>query len=118
MADWESKGLSNEKNNPLFAENDRLSPKLAQMNNSRIKIEFKGSCFKRDKAYSKLYTPNHVPNLFIVYKLDKQSQDLNGEFTVKDCLFGAAKLTKNADPDKCSYSGYGVGFDSRSIFSI
>ena len=29
MADWESKGLSNEKNNPLFAENDRLSPKLA-----------------------------------------------------------------------------------------
>ena len=28
MADWESKGLSNEKNNPLFAENDSLSPKL------------------------------------------------------------------------------------------
>ena len=28
MVDWESKGLSNEKNNPLFAENDSLSPKL------------------------------------------------------------------------------------------
>ena len=24
------------------------------------------------------------------------------------------KLTKNADPDKYKYSGYGIGFDSRS----
>ena len=28
------------------------------------------------------------------------------------------KITKNADPDKYSYSGYGVGFDSYSLFSI
>ena len=37
---------------------------------------------------------------------------------MKDCLFGSVKLTKNADPDKYKYSGYGIGFDSRSEFSL
>ena len=32
-------------------------------------------------------------------------------FTLKHCLFGFVKLTKNADPDK-----YGIGLDSRSKF--
>ena len=35
-----------------------------------------------------------------------------------DCLFGVVKLTKNANPNKCTYSGYETGFDSRSLFSI
>ena len=26
-------------------------------------------------------------------------------------------ITKNADPDKCKYSDYSIGFDSRSEFS-
>ena len=33
-------------------------------------------------------------------------------------LFRSVKLTKYADPDKCKYSGYGIGFDSRSEFSL
>ena len=57
-------------------------------------------------------------NLFIVYELDRWSRELNTDFTLKYCLFGAVKLTKNADPDKCKYSGYGLGFDSRSEFSL
>ena len=44
---------------------------------------------------------------------------LSGNFTLKDCLFGAAKLTKNTGPDKYSYSGYDIGFGSRSpLFSF
>ena len=31
-------------------------------------------------------------------------------------MFGAVKLTKNVDVDKCKYSGYGTGFDSRETF--
>ena len=31
---------------------------------------------------------------------------------------GFVKLTKNADPDKFKYSGYAIGFDSRSEFSL
>ena len=38
--------------------------------------------------------------------------------TLKGCLFGAITFTKNADIDKYKYSGYGIGFDRRSIFSF
>ena len=33
-------------------------------------------------------------------------------------MFGAVKLTKNADPDKYKYTGYIIGFYSRSEFSL
>ena len=33
-------------------------------------------------------------------------------------MFGNVKITKNADPDKYSYSGYGIGFDYCSFLSI
>ena len=38
--------------------------------------------------------------------------------TIKNCLFGAVTLTKNADIDKYRYSGYGIGFDRTSSFSF
>ena len=39
-------------------------------------------------------------------------------FTLQNCLFGSVKLTKNADPDKYKYSGYAIGYDSPSEFSL
>ena len=42
----------------------------------------------------------------------------NNDHTLKNCLFGAVTLTKNADIDKYGYSGYGIGFDRRSSFSF
>ena len=33
-------------------------------------------------------------------------------------MFDAIKLAINADSDKYSYAGYGIGFDSRSLFSL
>ena len=42
----------------------------------------------------------------------------NNDHTVKDSLFGAVTLTKNADIDKYQYSGYGIGFDRRGSFSF
>ena len=32
-------------------------------------------------------------------------------------MFGAVKLTKNADIDKYKYSGYGIGFDGKEFYS-
>ena len=55
---------------------------------------------------------------FIAYELDTWSQDLNSNFTLKHYLFGGVKLGKNADINKCVYSGYGNGFDLCSIFSL
>ena len=72
--------MSNEKFTPLFTSNERLSPKLVRMNNSRMRLEFKGICLKQDKAP---FTPNNVVKLYIAYKLNVWSQDLNAEFTLK-----------------------------------
>ena len=38
--------------------------------------------------------------------------------TLKNCLFGAVTLTKNADIEKYGYSSYVIGFDRRSSFSF
>ena len=42
----------------------------------------------------------------------------NNHPTLKNCLFGAVTLTRNANIDKYGYSGYGIGFDRRSSFSF
>ena len=56
-------------------------------------------------------------NIYIVYELIASSSHFNDP-TLKNCLFGAVTLTKNADIDKYGYSGYGIGFDRRSSFSF
>ena len=54
-------------------------------------------------------------NIYIVYELRTSSSTINDP-TLKNCLFVAVTLTKNADIDKYRYSGYGIGFDRRSSF--
>ena len=43
---------------------------------------------------------------------------VNTDFTLKNCLHGSVKISKNADPDKYKYSFYYIGFYSRSEFSF
>ena len=78
-------------------------------------LVFKENCLKQKKCnlYSSWY--NYC---FIVYESDTWSQDLSSDFTLKDCLYGGVKLAKNAYLDKCVYNDYGIGFDSRSEFSL
>ena len=57
-------------------------------------------------------------NFFITYEIDSWPRDLKTEFTLGGCLFGGVKFTKNDDPDKCSYSGYGIGFDTHIEYSL
>ena len=57
-------------------------------------------------------------NLCIFNKLNIWLQYLNAEFTLKDCLFGNVRITKNIDLNKYSYSGSGIGFDSHSLISL
>ena len=51
------------------------------------------------------------------YELCASSSHSNNP-TLKNCLFGAVNLTKNADIDKYGCSGYGIGFDRKSGFSF
>ena len=55
--------------------------------------------------------------VYIVYELGASSSH-NNDPTLKNCLFGAVTLTKNADIDKYGYSGHGIGFERRSSFSF
>ena len=50
-------------------------------------------------------------NINIVY--DLKSNLKNFDPTLENGLFGAIKLTKNADIDKYEYAEYGTGIDSK-----
>ena len=56
-------------------------------------------------------------NIYIVYEL-VASTSHSSDPTLKNCLFGAVTLTKNANIEKYKYSGYGIGFDRGSRFSF
>ena len=56
-------------------------------------------------------------NIYIVYKLRASSFHVDDPI-LKNCLFGAVTLTKNADTDKYWHSGYGIGFDRRGRCSF
>ena len=62
--------------------------------------------------------PKKVINLYISYALNPQLRNLNTDFTLGNCLFGSAKLTKNTDLGKYKYNCRGIGFDSRSEFLL
>ena len=66
---------------------------------------------------SHILTHKKIVNIYIVYELAASSSH-DSDTTIKNCLFGAVTLTKNADIEKYKYSGYGVGFDRRSSFSF
>ena len=51
-----------------------------------------------------------VVNLYVVYKITN-FHGIDSYPTLENAIFGAVKLTKNADIDTYRYSGYGIGFD-------
>ena len=87
FSEWESKELSNEKFTCPCIANVSVSPKRVWMNNTKIRLKFKGSCLKQEDTAP--FTPNNVVNLFIVYELDSFLSYLNSDFTLGGCLFGS-----------------------------
>ena len=56
-------------------------------------------------------------NVYIVYEISK-TINVSDYPTLENCLFGALKLTKNADINKYGCYGYGIGFDRHGSFSF
>ena len=81
---------------------------------SKTRVEFNGSCLKQDKI---TFNHGNVVNIYIVYEINK-SINISNYPTLENCLFGAVRLTKNADIDKYKYSVNGIGFDRKEFFSI
>ena len=93
-----------------FLSDNSLTPALSYYG-TKTRVKFTGSCLKQPKIS---YTHGKVVNIYIVYELGASSSH-NNDPTLKNCLFGAVTLTKNADIDKYGYSGYGIGFDRSSF---
>ena len=108
ITSWKSTGLSREKIINPYESDTKFSPVYDSWYGLLRVI---GICLKQ-KIVSFLH--KKVVNLYISYTLDKWSKDLSTDFTLGNCLFGAVKLTKNVNLDKYEYSGYSIGFDSRS----
>ena len=113
ISSCKSKPLSDETIKPPVTSDSSLTP-LIDYVGDKIRLKFNGSCLKQPKMQ---YIHETVANTYIVYEVGASSFSDNDP-TLKNCLFGAVTLTKNADIDKCRYSGYGIGFDRRSDFSF
>ena len=80
---------------------------------TKTRVKFTGSCLKQSKI---TYTYKKIVSIYIVYEI--KANVLGFSFpTLENCLFGAVTLTKN-DIDKCRYSAYGNGFDTKGSFSF
>ena len=82
---------------------------------AKIRLAFSKSCLKQPDHLT--YDYGHKVNVYIVYELGASSSN-DSDPTLKNCLFGAVTLTKNADIEKYGYSAFGIGFDRRSSFSF
>ena len=83
-------------------------------NNTKLWEKFDGSCLKQDKISS---SQKGVINLDIAYKTNFWSYDLNSNFI----LWSALRLLSELKIEKLitiHYSGYGIGFDTCSSFSL
>ena len=110
---WQSKRISNESIKPPTTTNNSLAPELSYYG-TKTRPKFTKSCLKQSDH---IYTHKKVVNIYIVYELGASSSNFSDP-TIKNCLFGAVTLTKNADIEKYKYSCYGIGFDRRSSFSF
>ena len=106
---WQSKRLSNENIDPP---NANLSQSINYVGN-KIRVKFTRSCLKQSNKIS--FTHGKVVNIYIVYELGASSSNIN-DSTLKNCLFGAVTLTKNADIDKYGILVMELGLIEEEVF--
>ena len=105
--------MSNESIKPPTTSNNSLNPRLSYYG-TKVRVRFTRNCLKQSND---IFTHKKVVNIYIVYELAASSSHTSDP-TIKNCLFGAVTLTKNADIEKYKYSGFGIGFNRRSSFSF
>ena len=111
---WKTKGSSDETINSIKTSDYGITPYLSYYDTNKIRVKFDGGCLKQDQG---TILHGGIVNIYIVYEISKKI-NMSDYPTLGNCLFRAAKLTKNADIGKYKYSGYGIGFDRRGIFSF
>ena len=82
----------------------KLNLRLDYIDNPEIQVKPGESCLKQEKVTFNCKTVLIFLNIFYEIRLWPYNDGVG--FKVGNSLFGTAKLTKNADPDKYSYAGY------------
>ena len=109
---WKPNGTSEVKIENIARSDSSFAPTFVH-HHALPDMNFNRHCLK-----NKIYIPKKVINIYSFYLLNPWLKNLSTYFTLTNCSFGSVKLTKNANPDKYKYSGYGIGFDSCSDFSF
>ena len=110
---WQSKRLSDGKINAPGTSSSNDQAPILEYRGARIRLKFKGDLLRQNKV---TYNHGKIVHIYIVYEIIS-SFTSQSNFTLKNSLFGAIKITKNADISKYNYSGNGIGFDSKGSFS-
>ena len=88
--------------------NNNLAPKLEYIDKNMF-VKFNGSCLIKQNKFT---FNKKILHIYIVCDLDSNLN--NFDPILEKCVI---KITKNSDIDKYKYSGYGLGFDSKGVFS-
>ena len=88
---WQSQGLSAENIKPPTTSDN--APTINYYFASKIRLKCTGSSLNQLKIS---YTHGKVVNIYTVYELGTSDSN-NNDPTLRNCLFGAVTLTKNAD---------------------
>ena len=81
--------------------------RLNYFNNPKFEVKLSRNCLKPGKVI-----------LYITFEIKSWSFYIDNVFVLRNSLFGTARFTKNADPNKYPYSGYGVSIHVLGIFLL
>ena len=109
---WQSKGLSDGKINALGTSSSNYQAPILEYGGTGIRLKFKRDSLRQNKV---TYNHGKIVNIYTAFEISSTLTS-QSSFTLKNSLFGAIKITKNADTSKYKYSGYGTGFDSKGSF--
>ena len=105
--------MSDESIKPSSTSNKMLNPSLTYVG-TKVRVKFNEDCLKQEKI---AFNHGKIVNIYNVYEIER-SVNISSFPTLKNCLFGAVKLTKHVDVDLYKYSGYGIRFDRKGSSSI
>ena len=89
---------------------------MSYLANGRVNLKFNNSALVQ-KTFSLLYS-HFILNLYIVYELNTMPRNPTNNFTLKQCLFGTVKLTRNADKSKFTYNCQGIAFGGKGSWNF
>ena len=93
ISSWKSKGLSDETIKPQATSDNSLTS-LIDYYGSKVRVKFNKGYLKQPNKLTFDY--GRKVNIYIVYELGAFSSN-DSDPSLKNCLFGAVTLTKNAD---------------------